>query len=159
MVDISFTMVLQWLNFGVLLFILYNILYKPLVAFLDKRAEEIHSDLEEAKAKNEKAQEILEEYEKKTVAFQKEAETFIENARKDALLERERMVHSANKEVEGIMERGKAEIALELEFAKETLKKEFSSTAVRCAEKILEKQINENDHKEIIDEFLRSEFK
>ena len=49
MVDISLTMILQWLNFALLLFLLTKLLYRPLIGFLDKRRNEIQeSDIQYA---------------------------------------------------------------------------------------------------------------
>ena len=157
MVDISFfTMILQWLNFGVLLIVLYFLLWKPLIKFLDERSGQIKKDLDEAKTKNEKAEAILAEYEVKTQEIQKEAEAFMKNAQRDALKEKNKILDAAEREVKTMMERAKKEITLEVNTVKEELKKEFSKTAVNCAEKILEKEISEKDHDRLINDFFFS---
>lgn len=159
MVDISLTMVMQWINFGVLLFILYHILYKPLVKFLDERSREIDNNLKDAADQSAKAQDLMAQYESKIKAVEKEAEQFMENMKRDALREKHKIMQRAEDEATATLERARKEIVSEFEHARSELKKEVSTIAVRCAQKILEKEVSEQEHAAFITQFLESEFK
>ena len=62
MVDISFTMVFQWVNFGVLLFLLTKLLFRPVTEFLDRRTGEISDNLENARRTRRESDDVLENY-------------------------------------------------------------------------------------------------
>jgi len=157
MVDISFTMVMQWLNFGALVFILYGLLFKPLVKFLDERSAAIEKEIKQAEDQNKKAEELAKSYEAKIKTVEKESEKFMEEMKRDALIERDKIVKSAEKESEAMIDAAKKEIAVEVEQVKNEIKKEFSNIALKCAEQIVAKEINESDHTKLVNEFMNSE--
>lgn len=157
MVDVSATLIIQLMNFGALVFILYAVLFKPLVKFLDKRSGEIKDEIEGAESRNVQAGELVKKYEEKIKKVEKEAETFMESVKHDALKEKDKILRSAEAESQAIVDRAKKEIAAECENARNGLKKEFASMALQCASKIVEKEITEQDHVKMIEDFLQSE--
>ncbi|MBN1493637.1 MAG: F0F1 ATP synthase subunit B [Candidatus Omnitrophica bacterium] len=157
MVDISLTMVMQWLNFGVLLVVLYIILYKPLVKFLDARSQQIQNDLDSAQKNKEESETLVSKYEAKIKSVEKEADEFMDNIKRDALIEKNKILKSAQDEADAIMIRTKKELEAEVANAKNELKKQFSSYAVLCAQQIMQKEVSEDDHKELVKKFLESE--
>ena len=157
MVDISLTMVMQWLNFGALVIVLYIILYKPLIKFLDARAQQIKNDLDNAQKNKEESETLLSKYEAKIKSIEKEADEFMDNIKRDALKEKNKILQSAKDEADAIMVRAKKELEAEVANAKNELKKQFSSYAVSCAEQIMKKEVSEHDHKALVEKFLESE--
>ncbi len=157
MVDAGPTLIMQWLNFGILLFLLYKFLYKPLLSFLDKRAETIKATMEEAVNGKESALKLLEEYKEKIAGIEKEADKIFNDARKKALGEKERIIKSARDEAEKIIAGAKREINLESEKARAELKKEISSMVIMCASKVLEREVKLSDHEKLIEEFINSQ--
>ena len=158
MVDISLTIVMQGLNFGALMIILYFILYKPLIKFLDERAQQIKNDIDNAQKNKEDSETLLSTYENKIKAVEKEAEEFMDNVKRDALKEKNKVLQSARDEADAIMNRTKKELEAEAVNAKNELKKEFSRYTLMCAQQIIQKEVSEDDHKKLVEKFLESEF-
>lgn len=156
MVDFSFTIIMQWLNFGILLFLMYILLYKPLMGFLDARSKKISDDIDEALNNKEESVKVLDSYKKKIKEIQSEADKIFDAARKKAELEKARIIDSAQSESRQIIESAKKEIALETSKARDQLKGEVSSLVMACSEKVLEREINDQDHQKVIQDFLNA---
>jgi len=154
MVDLSFTMVMQWINFGLLLFLLYILLYKPLMNFLDSRAKKVASDIDEALNKKEESLKVLEQYKEKVKNIQGEADKIFDEARKKAEVEKSKIIEAAQSESRQIINDAKAEIQREATHARNDLKQDISSLVVSCSEKVLEREIKMADHKNFIENFL-----
>lgn len=156
MVDVSFTMIVQWINFGLLLFLLYVLLYKPLIDFLDKRGKKIASTIDEALNNKEESLKVLEDYKAKMRDIQVEADKVFDSVRKKAEEEKHSIMESAHTEARQIIDSAKDEINREAAKARTELKTHVSSLIVSCSEKILEREINESDHKRFIEDFLNT---
>ncbi len=154
MVDISFTMVMQWINFAILLFILQRVLFRPLMKFLDKRSKSIAGNIEEALDNKEKSLEVLDHYNTKLKGIRVEADKMFEDARKRAEKEKDKIIESAQNESRIIVEAAKSDIETESKKARNQLKSDISSLVVKCTSKILEREVGEEDHKRFIEEFL-----
>jgi len=93
----------------------------------------------------------------KIKTVEKESEKFMEEMKRDALIERDKIVKSAEKEAEAMLVAAKNELAVEVEQVKSEIKNEFSNIAIKCAEQIVAKEINEADHQKLVNEFMNSE--
>ena len=155
MVDISFTMVMQWINFVILLFILHRLLFKPLLRFLDKRSKTIAGHIDEALNNKEKSLEVLREYNEKLRGIRAEADKLFEEAWKRAEHEKMKLIETAQDESRAIVQAAKDDIVRETKKVRDQLKSDISSLVVSCASKVLEREVNEKDHKRFIKEFLQ----
>lgn len=131
-----------------------KLIYRPLLVFLDKRKESVKNTLDQAKKRNEEAEQnnalarkILEEARGKAINIKNKTREQVDKARL-ALIE------GAKKEAARLLERAKREIGEDARIAKETVKKEISSIALEIAEKILEREIKEPDHRKLIKKSL-----
>src|SRR3989344_5871246 len=88
----------QIINFGLLLFILKRVLYKPILEIIKKRKEELEG-IEKTKEDIEKAKSNLVVEEKKILTdAQNQKEEILKNARRDAEAEKRRIIEKANRE-------------------------------------------------------------
>ena len=154
MIEISFTMVLQWINFGILLFFLSKVLYKPLLNVLDKRRAMIEGELNEAKKKKEESQEVLREYQSRLDDLRIEGRKIIEDARRQAVLEKDRILDSASAEAKLIIENARLEIDSHALEARDEIKRQVADLVVDCASKVIEREIREEDHQKYIEDFI-----
>jgi len=157
MVQVDFTIVMQWINFGILLFLLYQVLYRPILSFLDKRSKTIATHIEEALNNKEESIELKAVYENKISDIQTEADKIFQEARKTAEKEKARIIESAQTESKNIVHAAKEEINREATKAKKELKDCVCSMVVSCASKVLEREVAEGDHKKFIEEFVQQE--
>lgn len=73
-------LIAQLVNFAILFFALYKLLYKPLLSFLEKRSTTIEKGLIDAKAAEEKLQLTDQTYKQIVLKAKKEAEKILEEA-------------------------------------------------------------------------------
>jgi len=156
MVDISFTIVMQWINFGILLFLLHRFLFKPLLGFLDKRAKTIEGHIEEALNDKEKAIEVLNFYNGRLSDIKSEADALIAEARKKANEERLTILEEARSESKQLIQSAKDDIQHEVEKSWHQLKRDVSGLVISCTHKILQREVNAQDHERAIEEFLQT---
>ena len=64
------------------------------------------------------------------------------------------IIAEAKNDAEGIISRAKESAELELKKAEQGMKEEIVKVGTLLAEKMLEREINENDHKDLIDSFI-----
>ena len=105
-----FTIGAQVLNFLILVWLLKRFLYKPILNAIDTREKAIATELANADAKKADAQKELDEYQKKSDAFDAERAALLDKAKQDAQTEHDRLVGEAKKDSDEV--RGKEAGAL-----------------------------------------------
>ena len=159
MVSVDFTLFIQWINFAVLVLILYFILFKPLVKFLDERNAKLKEDIDAAKAGRDEADRLHVQYQEKLNELKTESIKYIDEAKKRASEEKALILQEAHKEAQRVMAGSRKEMSFEAEKIKQELKKELSGLVINCATQVLEREVKEADHKRLIGSFLEDEVK
>ncbi len=128
----------QILNFGVVMYLLNKVLYKPVIKMLDDRAKKINEGMSQAE-KNIKAGEEIEKTKKAEVnKARKEAGSIIAAAEVDAKKKADEIIKKAHvKAKEEVANMTKA-AEKEIENAKAKLQKETATLAAAMAKKALE---------------------
>ena len=106
----------------------------------------------EAAENNAKALEA--EYTEKLAAANAEGEEIIRLAQRRAILREEEIIKEAEATADRIIERAGEEIELERRRAVNDIKDEVSAMAISIAEAVIERDISEGEHKELIDSFI-----
>ena len=101
------------------------------------------------------AHQMREEYEKRLSDAKNEANEILKTATRKAVLKEEEIITDANNQASKIIERAHGQIELEKSSAFAELRDEVSELSVMIASKVLERDINESDHKEMIDKIIR----
>ncbi len=148
------TMLFAWLNLLILYLILKKIAFKPLKNMIDSRQKEVDEMYSNAESAENDAKELRREYEEKLSGAKAESEEILKNAQRRAILREEEIIKAAEAEAGRIMDRAEAEIELERRRAVNDVKDEVSEIAISIAEAVIERDINENEHKELIDSFI-----
>lgn len=148
------TLIFTWGNLIILFLLMKKFLFKPINNILEKRKKEIDEMYDDAETSKNEAEKLLSEYNEKVSGAKEEAEGILKNAKERALLKEEEIVNNAKADAAKIMARAEREIELEKSSARAELLEEVSSLSVIMASKILEKDIKEEDHKEMIDKFI-----
>jgi F-type H+-transporting ATPase subunit b len=150
MVDISFTMILQWIIFGILFFLLTKLLYRPLLDYLDRRRNEVEATLKEADRTRQEAEDRLEEYRKRLAGAEEEGREIKFQARAEGQKEREEILSQARLEASRVMERGRQEIDLQEKKARARLRKETVDLSINIAEKLMVRKLDREEQRKII---------
>ena len=146
--------VIQAINFGLLLFILIKLLYKPLLAKMNERTEAIRSSLEEAKAARAEAERERAEHAAKLQASLAEAQSIRATALKDAAEEQRRLVDAARAEAARLVEAARSEMAQDVRRARQELRQEVADLATSVAERLIRKSLRDEDHRRIVDDAI-----
>src|ERR1044071_3387105 len=122
LVSLDKSLIVQMINFLLLLFILTKLLYKPFLAKMEERTQAIRKSLEEAQAARAEAERQREEHAAKIQAADAEAQSIRATALKEAGEEQRRLVEAARAEAGRLVESAKAELAQDLRRARQELR-------------------------------------
>lgn len=153
---IPWTFIAQILNLFIQVYLIKRFLFKPINEVLQKRQKLADQNIEEAKKAKEDAEAVKAEYESSMSNARAEAGRIIEDAKKDAGLRADEMIREAQAEASSIKAKAEADIRLERKKALNEVKDEIGSLAMDIAGKVVEKEIREDDHRALIDEFLQN---
>lgn len=155
LVGLTYEFFFTLFNTLVLFIILGKILFKPVLKIMDEREASINRDIQEGAKAKEEGLMLKSEYEKKVSEAKEEGQAIVEQAKKRAEKRTEEMLDHAKKEAENIRNRANADIEKERQQAFIDVKNQVSDMAVSIASKIIEKDIDDSKHKELIDEFVK----
>lgn len=96
------------------------------------------------------------EYQQHLQSIRDERDTLLREATARAQKREEEIVGEARAEAAALRAAAEADIAQERKKAVNDLKNEIGGIAVDIAGKVVEREINETDHKALIDEFIRN---
>ncbi|MDO9565720.1 MAG: hypothetical protein Q7J15_03140 [Candidatus Desulfaltia sp.] len=98
-----FTVITQIINFLVLVYLLKRFLYGPIIKAMDKRQEKIDLNLEEARKKNEEAEQESELFLKKNREFDSRHEEMLSQIKKEAEARKAELIKEARSQVDADM--------------------------------------------------------
>jgi F-type H+-transporting ATPase subunit b len=147
-------LIIQAVNFLLLMFLLTKLLYKPLVAKMEERTQAIKKSLDEAQAARAEAQRERQEHAAKIQAAHAEAQAIRSAALKEAAEEQRRLIQSAREEADRLVVAAKEELAQDVRRAKQDLRQEVSDLAIQVAERLMRKSLRDGDHRRIVDDAI-----
>ena len=96
------------------------------------------------------------EYEQNLQNARTEANEIVANAQKTATARGEEIVGEARAQAAALKQKAEADIAQERKKAVNEVKDEIGGIAMEIASKVVEREISEKDHKDLIDEFIKN---
>jgi F-type H+-transporting ATPase subunit b len=154
LINLDKSLIIQAINFLVLLFILWKLLYKPLVAKMEERTQAIRKSLEEAQAARAEAERQRQAHAAQIQAALGEAQAIRATALKEAAEEQRRLVEAARAEAGRLVQTAKAEMEQDIRRARQQLRQEVGDLAVQIAERLIKKSLRDEDHHRIVQEAL-----
>ncbi|MPQ42537.1 F0F1 ATP synthase subunit B [Clostridium tarantellae] len=142
------------INFIALTFILKHFFWEKIKAAIENRESEIEEKILQADDDAEKARRLRIENERILKSAKEEGKKITAEQKRKADKFYQEIVENAHKEADTIMERSKLEIERETEKAKFELKQQTVQLAMMLSSKVLEETIDENKHKELINDFI-----
>ena len=150
------TALFTFCNMMITFAVLKKFLFKPVKKMIDDRQKEIDTMYADADAAKQKAAELEQEYQQHLQSIRDERDTLLREATARAQKREEEIVGEARAEAAALRAAAEADIAQERKKAVNDLKNEIGGIAVDIAGKVVEREINETDHKALIDEFIRN---
>jgi F-type H+-transporting ATPase subunit b len=151
-IGLNYTLILQVLNFAVLLLLFYGLAWEPLLKFIDQRRRTVKERLESAAKNQEEAEELREERRRELGDLRAERAGIIEDARRLGEKERDEIIERARQEAERIMEQTHERAAEDVRRARMVLQGEIAELLVRAAQEVLGREIRPEDHDRLIQE-------
>ncbi len=149
-INLDWSLLVQAVNFGLLLLFLWRFLYRPFLAKLEERSGAIRKSLSEAQAAQAEAERQREEHRKQLQAAYAEAQSIRAAALKDAAEEQRRLVEGARAEATRLVEGARAEIEQDVRRARQELRREVTDLALAAAERLVRKSLGAEDHRKIV---------
>lgn len=145
------------INIGILFFVLWKILYKPVKKFLDEREARFQRREEDVERREHDTQEDKAKYEALLGHVQEESDVVLRDARANANRKAEDILSEAEKQAGEFIRQARKQIADEQRLARAEMREQIVDLAVDMASRILEREVSADDHKRIVDRFLSSE--
>lgn len=142
------------LVFGLMLFLLYKLAWKPITAALNEREETIDTSIKRAERALIEARQIQEENEKARREAEQDAQRILREAREAADRMRTEEVEATRSRIRQMKEQAEADIEREKQSALEELRDEVTELAIRAAEKILQENLDANRQRKLVDRFI-----
>lgn len=153
---VPWTFIASIINLFLQAFLLKKFLFKPVNEILAKRQAMANAEIDEAAKQREEAIAMKTEYEAGIAAAKDKANEIVSSAQKSADAESERMLREAREEVAAIKSRAQSDIAQEKKKAMSEIKDEIGSMAMDIAGKVIERELSEDDHRKLIDEYIQN---
>ena len=137
MISIDVTLLIQMVNFLILMFILNLLLYKPVLGIIDKRKKNLQDIEEEIKRLNQSVDERMAAYEEKlrlakVQALEKKQEIMTEGAE-----QAKSFIEAAKGDIPAMMEKFHADMNREVDEARHILTNQSKKISIEIAEKLL----------------------
>jgi len=143
LIYLNTTMVFQIVSFLLLVVFLNKKLFRPTLEYLDKRAERIKNEIDEAQATKAEAEADRETAQKELDEARRESYAIRTQSREIATGERERILAGAQAETAQLVEKAQREIAQSAEVARAALREQVGTLAISVAEKVLRGELTD----------------
>lgn len=153
-VTISWELVIQIINTIILFWILKKILFKPVLDIIDARENAIKADIATGEQAKNEGLALKAEYEQKLSVAKNEGQEIIKQATLRAEQKSEEIISTAKEEAINIKDKANRDIAQEKEKVMNELKNDISNIAILAASKVIEKDIDQAKHEEMINKFI-----
>ncbi len=141
-------------NLVILYIIIKKFLYKPVRKILDKRQAELDEKYQDAENAKQDAMADRDEWEQRMKDVDVTADALLRDAEADADRQSDRIVAEARERAEHIIDEAEKTIELERKKSAEGMKQEIIDISALLAEKMLNREIDIEDHRDLIDSFI-----
>ncbi len=142
------------LNLLILFLLIKKFLFKPVNNMLAKRQSEIDERYNAADEAKRLAEEDRLMWDEKIGTVKAETDEMMKKAQDSAKRQSESIVSKAKEQADGIIRQAETQAQLEMKKAEEGIKQEIVEVSTALANKLLEREINAEDHRSLIDSFI-----
>ena len=142
-------------NLLLLTWIIKKFLFKPVKKIMDARRAAIDEDYAQAKTAREEAEETRRSYDAAMAAAKMTGDQIIADANRAAEFRSNEIVAEAREKASEIRRQAEEDAVLERKKAEDEMKHEIANVSAQLTGKLLQREINEEDHRELIDSFLK----
>ena len=152
----GWTFVAQICNLMIQLVICKKLLLNPVKKVIAERKAKADSQIADAEKLRTEAEAMKAEYEQNLQNARTEANQIVAAAQKTAAARSEELLGEARAQAAALKQKAEADIAQERKKAVNEVKDEIGGMAMEIASKVVEREIKEQDHQDLIDEFIKN---
>ena len=152
----GWTFLAQICNLMIQLVIFKKLLLNPVKKVIAERKAKADSQIADAQKLRTEAEAMKAEYEQNLQNARTEANQIVAAAQKTAAARSEELLGEARAQAAALKQKAEADIAQERKKAVNEVKDEIGGMAMEIASKVVEREIKEADHKDLIDEFIKN---
>ena len=142
-------------NLVILFLILKKFLYKPVRNVLAQRRAALDQEFASAEADRDAAAKSRAQYDEKLRHAKEDAEAVRAAARQSAEISSRQIMADAQERSEGILRRAQQAAEQEKKRAEMDIRDEIADVSTQLTEKLLDREITAEDHRALIDDFLK----
>ena len=142
-------------NFGILVFAMYFLMYKPLSKTMKNRQDTIKGNIESAEALKADAEAMKAEIAAELAKSREAAQEIIARAEKSAEAQKSEFIAEAKAEAQKIKDKAQAEIQDEKEKVLGEIRGEAATLAMLAASKLIDRSLTDADHKQLVDKYIQ----
>ena len=148
-------LLLNILNIILLFLIVRSLVYKPVKKIMAQRREKIDAASKAAQEKSDEADKIKNEYESKIAVFDEQSKMIVLEGQEKARKQASEILDEAHRQSNDIITDARKLAESERKAMLGSLQNDVASLAVDISEKILSREINDEDNKKIAEDFFK----
>ena len=152
----GWTFLAQVCNLMIQLVIFKKLLLNPVKKVIAERKAKADSQIADAEKLRTEAEAMKAEYEQNLQNARTEANQIVAAAQKTAAARSEELLGEARAQAAALKQKAEADIAQERKKAVNEVKDEIGGMAMEIASKVVEREIKDADHQDLIDEFIKN---
>ena len=152
----GWTFLAQICNLMIQLVIFKKLLLNTVKKVIAERKAKADSQIADAEKLRTEAEAMKAEYEQNLQNARTEANQIVAAAQKTATARSEELLGEARAQAAALKQKAEADIAQERKKAVNEVKDEIGGMAMEIASKVVEREIKEADHQDLIDEFIKN---
>ena len=150
------TIVWTVVTFVILAFLLGRFAWKPLLQILEERERTVRDSLEESRKARAEAEEVLRRNQEILAGARRESAAILEQGKREVEALKGEILAQARKEAQELVEQGKRQVQYEQKQAMEQLRSQVADLAIRAAERLILRSLDDTKHRELIDDYVKS---
>ena len=148
------TLALQLLNFGVMVFILIRFGGRAMSKALQARHQKLKMAIEGAALRRSQAEQRFREQEIRLAHLEKELAALRAEVQQAGERERARLLEGAQEKAKRIQEETRIQLEQQIKDAEQRLRTEVASTAIKVADELLKRSVDADDDRRLAQEFV-----
>ena len=149
------TLVIEIINFIILLFFLRWALWKPLMQTLESHSKSIAFKIKEAEGINEEAKDLKAKYEEQIAKAKEEAQKILKEAARHGERLKERILTEAKEEAASIRKQAELDVVSERAKAMAQVKTYLVDLTIQSTQKLLEDSLDKGMQEKLIFDFMQ----
>ena len=155
LIGFNWTLLMILITFFILYLIVKKFFFEKIHSFIEAREQKVKDQFDSAEAAENQAEELLANYKAKLEGVEIERRGVLKDAKSLADARAEQIIKEADKRAEEIVKKAEKEMERERALFAESMRDQVAMLAIYAAEKIIEKELGEEDQIFLIEEILK----